>query len=171
MTHNLPDSLRSKIAVNTVTGCWDWTALRHPSGYGRASWAGRAQYAHCIVFELLVGGVQEGLELDHLCRVRHCVNPAHLEPVSHRTNVLRGCSMVAENVTKTHCAHGHELAGANLMIIRGKHRDCRECHRRRTRESRRRLYTTDPTWRERAKAASRDWKRRQRARARVSITK
>ena len=74
-------------------GCWEWIGLKQPSdsylrpdnGYGR--WRGRA--AHRVMYEMLVGPIPEGMELDHLCRFKACVNPAHLQPVTHAENVRR----------------------------------------------------------------------------------
>jgi len=73
--------------------CWQWTASRHPLGYGRMGLGGKdggMAYAHRVSYELHFGPIPNGLELDHLCRNPGCVNPKHLEPVSHRENLLRG---------------------------------------------------------------------------------
>lgn len=70
--------------------CWEWTGGRDGNGYGRIRVGGRQQGAHRISYELFVGPVPTGLELDHLCRLRHCVNPGHLEPVTHAENMRRG---------------------------------------------------------------------------------
>lgn len=73
-------------------GCWLWTASLTGDGYGRISLGGKfgpMGLAHRVAYELLVGPIPEGLELDHLCRVRRCVNPEHLEPVTHAENVRR----------------------------------------------------------------------------------
>lgn len=130
----IPAVLASKFSVSD-SGCWEWTASRFKStGYG----AYRGRNAHRAVYRAAVGPIPEGLDLDHLCRNRGCVNPAHLEPVTHRVNLLRGETIVAANAAKTHCRHGHPLAGDNLYVRPdGKGRDCRECRsaadRRRTR--------------------------------------
>lgn len=79
----------------------------------------------------LYGEKPVGTELDHICRVRHCVRPDHLEPVSHLENTLRGESQPAINARKTHCIRGHELSGQNLIVKkavdRNPSRACREC--------------------------------------------
>lgn len=89
---------RSKIHVNSATGCWEWTAAVSSDGYGQAKRAGRVQRAHRYIYEILVGPLGSGLQLDHLCRVRHCVNPAHLDPVAPLENIRRGLPVVHANV-------------------------------------------------------------------------
>src|SRR6266496_2265386 len=74
--------------------CWLWTGKTGRDGYGRIGLGGRGALvrvrAHRFAYELLIGPIPDGLQIDHLCRVRHCVNPAHLEPVTQRENILRG---------------------------------------------------------------------------------
>jgi hypothetical protein len=72
------------------TECWEWTAARKNGGYGSFAIGKGNVYAHRFAYEMLVGPIPEGLELDHLCRNRGCVNPDHLEPVTRQVNVLRG---------------------------------------------------------------------------------
>lgn len=82
------------IPPDVITGCWLWTAARSDGGYGifgRGAWATvRTTIAHRLSYEVVKGPIPLGLQLDHLCRVRHCVNPAHLEAVTGATNVQRG---------------------------------------------------------------------------------
>ncbi|MBO0885095.1 MAG: HNH endonuclease [Mycobacterium sp.] len=86
--------------------------------------------AHRIAYTWLVGPIPEGFDLDHLCRVRSCVNPAHLEPVPRRTNLLRGRTIPAANAAKTHCPHGHPYDDTNT--VRNKTgRLCLACRRAR----------------------------------------
>jgi len=106
--------------------CWLWTASRS-GGYGRFSIGDGKVQAHRFAYELLVGEIPDGLDLDHLCRVRHCVNPTHLEPVTRRVNTLRGLTIPAAHVAKTHCPQGHEYSEANLYR-EGNRRRCRVCH-------------------------------------------
>lgn len=109
------------------TECWLWARAMYPHGYGCLWFNGRPAYAHRVIYEALVGVVPEGLELDHLCRVRACVNPEHLEPVTHQENVARGLKFTRI----THCKNGHELTKDNCDFSRGRRgvlqRQCREC--------------------------------------------
>lgn len=118
--------------------CWKWIG-KLAGGYGQIGFNGRTAYAHRIAYELWFGpipgsppgGKRDGdnLDLDHLCRVRACVNPAHLELVTHRVNVLRGRAATAVNAAKTHCAPGgHEFTPENTYVSPdGKRRECRAC--------------------------------------------
>ncbi len=123
-----PDRFWSK--VNKTESCWLWTASINPEGYGKFWVAGKGRLrAHRVAYELVVGPIPEGLQIDHLCRVRHCVNPSHLEPVTHRENLLRGIGIPAVNAKKTHCLRGHPFSGDNLYIEPKGGRRCRECRR------------------------------------------
>ena len=88
---------------------------------------GTAKKAHRVSWELLVGPIPEGLELDHLCRNHGCVNPDHLEPVTHAVNVRRGRGGTSW-AQKKHCPQGHPYDDANTYLYRGR-RSCRECSR------------------------------------------
>lgn len=104
--------------VTKTESCWLWTGYVNSLGYGRIALPRnggpvRSAQAHRVAYELLVGPIPEGLVLDHLCRNPSCVNPAHLEPVSDRENILRGVSPSAANAAKDECAKGHRLDDAN----------------------------------------------------------
>jgi hypothetical protein len=103
-------------------GCWTWTACILQNGYGGVRLKGKLMRAHRVVYELLVGKIPDGLQLDHLCRNRKCVNPAHLEPVTQKENMRRGNGACAINARKTHCKSGHEFTKENTR------RRCRICH-------------------------------------------
>jgi hypothetical protein len=117
-----------------ASGCAEWVGCRSTRGYGRVNHEGKVRQAHRVVYELFRGPIPEGLELDHVCRNRACVNPAHLEPVSHTENVRRGNGGV-NNRVKTHCLRGHEFAGPNLRFSYGK-RQCMTCRAERARRAR-----------------------------------
>ncbi len=109
--------------------CWEWLASSQPHGYGQFAPGGRAggmTTAHRVAYELTFGPIPEGLSIDHLCRNRGCVNPAHLEAVSQRVNVLRGESPAAAHAQQTHCVNGHEFDLLNTYISGGA-RVCRAC--------------------------------------------
>lgn len=125
---NLPYRIYVKITFSD--GCWEWKAAVEPTGgYGILNVNGRTRKAHKVVYEILVGSVPEGLELDHLCRNRRCVKPGHLEPVTRRENVARGVAPSAVNTAKTHCVHGHPFSGDNLILRSDGGRRCRICRR------------------------------------------
>lgn len=115
--------------VSKTDGCWLWQASVDKWGYGWFKLAGKMRRAHSVSYELVVGPVPEGLQLDHLCRNPRCVNPAHLEPVTARENSLRSSSFVALNARKTHCPRGHPLSGENLYINpSSRGRVCKTCN-------------------------------------------
>src|SRR6266568_8464909 len=109
--------------------CWLWIAGMDNHGYGTFDIGQQKRRGHQIAWQLLRGPVPDGLELDHLCRVPLCVNPNHLEPVTHRENTLRGEGITAQQARRTHCPQGHVLAGHNLEPRRDGHRACRACRK------------------------------------------
>ena len=114
--------------VQKGDGCWQWVGAIQGAGYG-AFWTGpKCKLAHRIAYEHLVELIPDGLVIDHLCRNRACVNPAHMEVVTGRVNTLRGETLAARQVARTHCPRGHPYSGDNL-IIRGGKRFCRECQK------------------------------------------
>ncbi|WP_443055402.1 HNH endonuclease signature motif containing protein [Streptomyces sp. ISBFB 2968] len=118
------------------TGCWLWTGVHVGTGYGQVDVNGCKRPAHRVVYEFLIGDIPEGLDLDHLCRVRLCVNPWHLDPVTRKINIIRGDAPRLQRA-KTHCPHGHEYDEVNTIWYQGR-RFCRECKLRRQREANRR---------------------------------
>lgn len=126
-----PERFFAKVQIGNPDGCWRWIGYTNPGGYGlfRPTGQGRTQVAHRWAWEYIKGPVPEDLTLDHLCRVRNCVNPAHLEPVTMRVNVLRGISPAAQHAQQTHCKHGHEFTPANTIKRTDGGRECRTCAR------------------------------------------
>lgn len=107
---NIKIRLKKYFTEGNYNDCWLWQGYLEKNGYGRIVKDGGKKLAHRVVYELFRGPIPEGLELDHLCKRRNCVNPNNLEPVSHKENVLRGDSFSAKNARKTHCdVCGNEL--------------------------------------------------------------
>jgi len=115
-----------KIAA-TEKGCWEFTGSKS-NGYGRVQRNGVKMPSHQFTWLKLVGPIPDGLEMDHLCRNPPCCNPEHLEPVTHRENVLRGESPMAKNARKTRCMKGHELVEGNLVKRQLPARVCLTCY-------------------------------------------
>lgn len=126
------ERIMASINISAETGCWVWSKCTR-RGYGALRSFRKFWSAHRASYEVFVGPIPHGLELDHLCRNRRCVNPQHLEPVSRAVNNARGSSPSALAMHKTHCVYGHEFSDSNTRH-RGGRRHCRACGRRRTRE-------------------------------------
>lgn len=123
----------AKFNRGATSDCWEWIASVTSDGYGRfraASGVGVA--AHRFAYEFYVGRIPQGLVIDHLCRNRRCVNPAHLEPVTHAENVRRGVGAeraAAARRARTHCVHNHPLEPGNILTDAAGHRRCKTCRR------------------------------------------
>lgn len=150
---DLIDRFMQYVLPEPTTGCWLWTGYVSQHGYGMFRFNGEKRGAHKVAYELFIGPVPEGLDLDHTCHKpdscnggvtcphRSCVNPSHLEPVTPKVNSNRGH---AHNREKTHCPQGHPYAGGNLYIsppfganpngCRGC-RICRDIHRAKGKEA------------------------------------
>ena len=136
----LPERFWSKVQPCPMSGCWLWTGAIDHKGYARyvvdgsRSAIARVKRGHRIAYAALVGPIRD--ELDHLCRVRCCINPAHLEDVDHRTNVLRGDARGAVAVRTDLCSRGHDLTLDEPHVKRTPEgfRICRVCARERTKE-------------------------------------
>jgi HNH endonuclease len=138
----------------TDAGCWLWTGRRTSGGYGQirsGSRGSRMVYVHRVTYEAEVGPIPSEMKIDHIChnvalargecaggvtcRHRACVNPAHLEVVTQRVNLLRGNTGPASNASKTHCVNGHPFSGPNLIQRKSGVRECRTCANGRRRKA------------------------------------
>jgi hypothetical protein len=126
-SRSLEDRLWSKAEIGeNPLDCWLWVGALNPgNGYGVINVDGKKRFAHRVAYELSIDAIGTGLEIDHLCRVRACVNPLHLEAVPASTNVRRQPRRAV-----THCPQGHPYSGDNLYEWNG-HRKCRTCQRER----------------------------------------
>lgn len=127
--------LVTKRYVVTNSGCWEWTGTIAKNGYGILGVGGRGGkkvYAHRASYEIFSGKIPFGLEIDHLCRNRECVNPEHLEAVTRRINILRGSGpkiLGLINGNKTHCLRGHEFNEKNTRNRKSGGRTCVICEK------------------------------------------
>lgn len=125
--------------------CWAWGGDLSPNGYGTVHVWGRGTMAHRVFYEYFIAPIPPGLDLDHLCRVRNCVNPWHLDPVTRSVNLKRAANP-KHNSSKTHCPQGHPYEGENLYITPSTGgRVCLTCNRAqgRARRDRKRLATAE----------------------------
>lgn len=137
--YGAPLAVRLLRGAKPVDGCWRRNS-RNMSGYSVVDVRGTSKAAHRAMYELMVGPIAHGLDLDHLCHTsdchlgkdcphRRCINPAHLEPVTERTNVLRGNGVAAVNASKTHCKRGHEFTPENTYVWSKPSRPYRACRK------------------------------------------
>ena len=116
--------------VDFTDTCWLWLGAKYPCGYGEFALPGNnIRGAHRVAYEFCIGPIPKGLTLDHLCRIRHCVNPWHLDAVTLAENILRGRSPSAMHARQTHCIHGHPFDEANTYYYPSGGRGCRACRR------------------------------------------
>jgi hypothetical protein len=139
-THSAP-SLAERFmnrVLKSPDGCWLWQGYRIRAGYGTFRAGGKTHIAHRLSYELFRGLIPAGHHLDHLCLVRQCVRPDHLEAVTPRVNVLRSTATSAVHARQTHCVHGHPFDEENTYVPPGsRRRQCRKCRQRREGERRR----------------------------------
>lgn len=127
--------------------CVLWTRAISDNGYGKVRVGDRVGYAHRIAHEVFVGPIPTGLQIDHLCRVRACVNPLHLEAVTQKENIRRSDSPSGRRFRATACEHGHPFDEINTIRRSDGYRECRQCRRdrdARLRQARRRAMALHP---------------------------
>lgn len=128
------ERIERKIIPEPNSGCWIWLGSIGSHGYGNIGVTSGTTIVHRILYENKYGKVPVGLELDHLCRMRCCVNPDHLEPVTRRENILRGDAPSAKQAMQTHCKYGHPFNEENTYFYKtkwGVARKCRACTKQR----------------------------------------
>lgn len=136
-----------KVQVGAAAECWLWKPLGSLNGYGQFTGGGKTRLAHRVAYELSKEPIPKGLTIDHLCRVRNCVNPAHLEVVTRAENLRRAKSWengASFQRSKTHCSNGHPYSGENLRICKNGKRACRTCARAYSAKSRAQNRQEDP---------------------------
>lgn len=133
---SIKERFEEKYKISRSSKCWEWIGAISTGGYGRFFADGKPRQAHSVAMliyrgvSLRVNKAGSGLNWDHLCRNRKCVNPSHLELVTCKENRNRGKAsevLAAMNKAKTHCPRGHEYAGSNLYVHPNGARGCRTC--------------------------------------------
>jgi len=108
--------------------CWYWVSSKTINGYGQFSLNGKTKLAHRLSYEHFKEKIPKELQINHICRTRHCVNPDHLEAITQQENIGKGLGGI-NNRIKTHCPQGHEYSKENTQIRPNGKRNCRICHR------------------------------------------
>jgi hypothetical protein len=128
----LRERVFARLTIDQENGCLLWTGCR-VKGYGYVAEGQAPRLVHQLMYEWFIGPVPFGMEIDHLCRIRHCAAPAHLEAVTHAENLRRsrGHQPPGWNASKTHCPQGHPYDEANTIRTGPNKRACRQCKRER----------------------------------------
>ncbi len=125
----------SKVSVEPNTGCWLWEACTDTTGYGLIRVNGMLWKAHRLSYVMFVkGSLVPGLHIHHLCEVKSCVNPEHLEQVTPQQNTLASDTPARRNSLKTRCKYGHAFTPENTLISSTGYRRCRECKNKHNKE-------------------------------------
>lgn len=116
-----------RITINpSNNSCWEWEGALTPKGYAHICWKGFPTQGHRASYIIFRGSIPSDKEIDHLCANRRCVNPWHMEAVTHKVNVMRGNTLAAKQSKQTHCKYGHSLN--NPIRRNGNRRWCRTCY-------------------------------------------
>ena len=134
------ERIEEALRVKITDSCWLWTGCTNNDGYGSIRIGGKNVRAHRVSYYLFKGRIKKGLEIDHICRVRNCINPNHLRQITTKENILAGVGAGAQNARKTHCPQGHEYPPRKP----GKDRHCRPCNAKMKRDR----YHADPAFKE-----------------------
>ena len=124
----LPARFWAKVRLQP-DGCWLWVGTLMTGGYAHFWWRSRNVKAARLIYERMAGSINPGLQIDHLCRNRACVNPGHLEAVTQRTNILRGQGATARRAVATRCPRDHPYDLQNTHFAPDGYRRCRACRR------------------------------------------
>lgn len=128
--------------VASDEGCWPWHGPVGGSGYGTMRFERKKHQAHRLIYELLIGPIPDGLDIDHLCSNKLCVNPDHLEPVTRSVNIQRAIDR-EERPRKTACPQGHPFDESNTIVLAPSGRRCRLCRQSQQAKYRERKHLAD----------------------------
>ena len=133
LNESIEDKLEDNIEIDS-NGCWIWLKYKSKKGYGQIRYNGRMRRVHRVSYECYIGNIPVGLTIDHLCKVRACCNPGHLEPVTQSENAKRGDysnngKTNNYHASKTHCSNGHEFIESNVYKLKNR-RVCLTCRRK-----------------------------------------
>ena len=113
--------------VERTKSCWNWKAATYRDGYGIFGLDGGVVRAHRLAYELLVGEIPIDKELHHICKNKLCVNPYHLEAITHREHQRKFNGLISNQLLRIHCPHGHEYNEKNTYVSKKGSRYCRIC--------------------------------------------
>jgi hypothetical protein len=139
----LSERIKNSVVISP-SECWEWTKHLTPTGYAQISIGSRPDNsrqninAHRVSYRVFVGPIKDGMQIDHLCRNRACVNPGHLEQVTCKENIHRSNAVYKRLMAKTHCPQGHEYSEQNTYFSPTPHggvsRSCKTCCKARTKQ-------------------------------------